>query len=131
MATKKQLQATMRKAQAELWEIERKERIKALRSRVGKCFKYRNCYSCPKDESERWWLYAAVLSIDKDGYLETIQFQTDKDGRLDIKRDTQFGDMAGNWFLISRHEFDAALADFLADAGQLAHATGYSEDAGA
>lgn len=56
---------------------------------VGKCFKYRNCYSCPKDDSERWWLYQRVTSVTKHGRLNVFSFQVDKDGQFSCEETTR------------------------------------------
>ena len=84
----------------EILESERSEiteKIDQLRSihkinenggRVGKFFKVRNNYSMPKSESDYWWLYFKVLSIDEFGSLQTVQFQVDKYGKIEIEKMT-------------------------------------------
>src|SRR6185312_4073195 len=46
-----------------IWAVEKRERAQHAEKLVGRCFRYRNSYSCPKDESERWWLYRRVLRL--------------------------------------------------------------------
>lgn len=57
---------------------------------VGKCFKYRNSYSCPEKPSDYWWLYRHVIGVTTDSNLMVHQFQTDTYGELTVKRDTIF-----------------------------------------
>lgn len=52
---------------------------------VGKCFRYRNSYSCPQTEADYWWLYRRVTLADKHGWLRVFDFQTDKDGKTSIE----------------------------------------------
>lgn len=51
---------------------------------VGRFYRYRNCYSCPQRESDYWWVYHSVLSIDEHGSLNGWSFQTDKDGKVTV-----------------------------------------------
>lgn len=52
---------------------------------VGKCFRYRNSYSCPNGEEDRWWLYTKVLSVDSNYSVTEDSFETDKYGYIEIK----------------------------------------------
>lgn len=65
--------------------IEDKRRFEESVALQGKCFRYRNSYSCPKDDSERWWLYQRVLRVTKDGWLVVFRFQTDQYGKTEIE----------------------------------------------
>lgn len=51
---------------------------------VGKCFKTRNNYSCPKIAKDYWWLYFKVLRAADVG-LYCLCFQIDCNGRIDIE----------------------------------------------
>lgn len=49
---------------------------------IGKCFKYKNNYSCPEKPSDYWFLYVRIDSLSKDGDLFSTQFQTDMYGKF-------------------------------------------------
>ena len=68
-----------------IYSLEDQARSDANKGLAGKCFRYRNSYSCPKDDSERWWLYRRVTSVGKDGHLQVFQFQTDQYGKTEIE----------------------------------------------
>lgn len=75
---------------AELDEIDRKKRISQSASEVGRCYRYRNCYSCPQTEADYWWLYIKVTEMSEDGRLTGLGFQTDKDGKIEFENRTYF-----------------------------------------
>lgn len=64
-------------------EIDQRVKVPEMKKLIGRFFKYRNCYSCPKPD-EYWWLYSRITAYE-DGGLLADEFQTDKDGRIDIK----------------------------------------------
>ena len=72
---------TIREEISELEEAEKKPIRLAL---IGKCFKYRNCYSCPEKPSDYWYLYLKVLRI-KGANAIVEEFQCDKYGEIQIK----------------------------------------------
>jgi len=95
MKTKKQLQA-------ELKQIEEKELNELIEKHYpefkkleGKCFKVRNCYSCPKNKSDYWFKYIKILKIEKEdlyqsgenifAHFQGWSFQTDKFGRISVE----------------------------------------------
>lgn len=86
MNRKDELKFIIEKARLELSELEANERLKGNQSFVGKFFKYRNCYSCPK-EDEYWWLYIAINQVSDDGALLSWNFQKDIYGRIEIQED--------------------------------------------
>lgn len=65
--------------------IETDERIKENNSLIGKCFAYRNCYSCPKGPEDYWTLWIRVTGVGDDGWLRTFQFETDVYGETRMK----------------------------------------------
>lgn len=85
MNRKEELQAAIRGLYAELHAIEGAERDKENAALIGRCFRTRNKYSCPQSDDERWWLYLRVNAI-KDGHLEVLTFQNDKQGRITIEQ---------------------------------------------
>lgn len=84
-----------RKVNAKLAAIRDAERTEENAALVGKCFRYRNCYSCPEKPSDYWPLYAKVQRIDKHGYLTVFTFETDKDGAVRIKTEKFMMSMSG------------------------------------
>jgi len=75
--------------QRQIWELEATERRKASDRLVGKCFLYRNCYSCPKGPEDYWNLYQRVLRVTHDGNLQVFSFQVDKDGVISVETRTR------------------------------------------
>lgn len=96
-------------ARVELWRIEAQEAEYHNRALIGKCFKYRNSYSCPQDDNDYWWMYCKVLGV-KGTSLQVWRFQTDKYKKVDVEPDTM---LAREQLQIGYHEiplaeFDAA-----------------------
>jgi hypothetical protein len=106
--TKEQLEAEIAPLQAALHRLKDAETLKESRALVGKCFKYRNCYSCPQKPSDYWWLYVKVVGVG-DYWPTTLEFQTDKDGRIEIKTsDCAVIREGGGHIEIPAKEFNAA-----------------------
>lgn len=81
---------------AELNEIERACKLTDALLMVGKCFKFRNSYSCLEDEHERWWLYRSCVHVDADGDPVFFGFQTDMNGKIEIEvPGSCFGSVSG------------------------------------
>lgn len=111
MQTLDVLQATARKANRGISALESKRRYADNIGRLGKHFKYRNNYSYPEKPSDYWPIYARVTAVDKDGYITSLQFQTDKYGNIDIKvndRGYHMGNGDG-WSEVSASEYGRAL----------------------
>lgn len=90
MASRREtLERQRAKIQAELNAIEQRENAKIAKTKIGKCFKYRNSYSCPEGPEDYWWLYFYITHVE-DGYAMAIRFQVDKHGRIIIERDGLF-----------------------------------------
>lgn len=75
---------------------------------LGTYWKYKNCYSCPNNESDYWFLFRRVESIS--GYeLLCSEFQVDKYGKLEIELShrtiTNDGEMGSNWIKITHKEW--------------------------
>jgi hypothetical protein len=105
MKTKEQLEAEIAPLQAQLHRLRDAETLKDSKALVGKCFKYRNCYSCPKGPSDYWWLYVKVVRVG-DYWPVSIEFQTDRDGSITIKQNDCF--MRHEHTEIPAREFNAA-----------------------
>jgi hypothetical protein len=78
-------------AQAHAARIEAEDRYyeevekPALHKLVGKCFRYRNCYSCPQPD-EYWYRYYIVTGVE-DATVRAIACQIDKDGKAQVEHD--------------------------------------------
>lgn len=97
---------------AELDVIEGEKRQQRNAELLGKCFAYRNSYSCPQDESDYWTHYTKITDISDSGRLSGISFQRDKDGKIEFE--------PRNWISestlqreISTQEFDATFVRFV------------------
>jgi hypothetical protein len=114
---KAELEAQIGLLQRELRKIEDTEATERNRYLVGRCFRYRNCYSCPEKDSDYWWLYCRVLSVRGDT-ATVLDFQTDKDGRMEMRpshfRSAMSLASGGSYQPIPRKQFRAALRSFLA-----------------
>jgi hypothetical protein len=64
---------------------ERKEQREAAKALLGKCFKYKNCYSCPQTAKDYWWMYARVVKVGDYGHLQMATFQVDSNGDVSAK----------------------------------------------
>lgn len=100
------LRKRSREASAELWAAEQKERDKENATLIGKCFRYRNSYSVPK-ENERWWLYIKILKVE-DGALRALKFEVDYEGRIKIDPNEYMGNIFEGYHPISAATFNRA-----------------------
>lgn len=86
----------LEKKQKEMWrlreeirELEDKERREkewpVWKEREGTYWKFRNSYSCPESDADRWWIYRRIKNVTPDGYMDTIDVQIDVNGRLDVR----------------------------------------------
>lgn len=99
---KEQIEAEIGKLRKQLSKLEDAERIETNRALPGSCFRYRNCYSCPKDDSDYWFAYKMVTGLDEFGNPEGVMFQIDKDGKIEIER-FRWGTLGG-WTQIATTE---------------------------
>ena len=90
----------------------------ALEAIVGKCFRLRNCYSCPEKASDYWWTYYYVTGIAGREWVWVVTFQTDKDGvfgmeTLQVRPRSMMKSEAGEAEEISKETFNCAFKAFL------------------
>lgn len=109
--TLESLQKIARQANEAIGKLESNRRYEQNIATLGKCFRYRNCYSCPEKPSDYWPLYAKVTAVDKDGYINALQFETDKYGDVSIKIRSHAYHMGNGdgWTEISASEYHRAL----------------------
>lgn len=67
--------------------IETKINYPQLKKYIGKYFKYSNSDSLPKDESDYWFIYYHITSVNKNGEIRAFCFQTDKYGKTTFEQD--------------------------------------------
>lgn len=113
-----ELEIIIAKARKELSEIKTNERLLENKDKVGKFYKYHNCYSCPKDDSDYWWEYQEIISMDEYGDLHSIEFSIDKDGKLSMENNN-YASVSG-WIEIEKTEFQIALNTFITKANLFA-----------
>ena len=91
-----------------IWKQEREDRDAAQAAIVGRCFKYRNSYSCPESDDDRWWLYAKVTHV-RDGSVWCFEFQRDSRGHFEVRpsHPSSVRDFSG-WTEIDDAELNAA-----------------------
>lgn len=78
--TEQKLRETISAASDRLYDIEQAKRFKRNIPLIGKCFKYRNCYSA----GDYWWLYIKVIGLDESGNPQTFAFEKDTQGEWKI-----------------------------------------------
>lgn len=109
--TLESLQETVRRANEAIGKLESTRRYEQNIGTLGKFFKYRNCYSCPKKPSDYWPIYAKVTAVDKDGHITALQFETDKYGSVSVKIKEHAYHMGNGdgWTEITASEYRRAL----------------------
>lgn len=83
MVRKEELQRQLKALHEELNTITDAENDERDATFVGRCFKVKNNYSCPKTEKDYWWLYLKVLRADTGLYC--LRFQIDCNGDIRIE----------------------------------------------
>ena len=120
MGVKEKLQQQVGILRNRLGEIEERERKAQSLALVGRCFKYRNSYSCPDKPEDYWWKYAIVTGVGDFGHPNAFSFETDKNG--DVRIETMQWFHAG-WQAIPAAELALEWTDLLSrilDAGRVA-----------
>lgn len=106
-----ELRKTIKLAQEELYEIMQEHDQKEAAKLVGKCFKYRNCYSFRESENDYWWQYGRVIGAEG-GTSIMITFQIDCYGRIEIEPKIPSHPYSGNgWEEIGKGEWTAAVKE--------------------
>ncbi len=114
MSRKEELEQLITVARAELDEIRFKEEKAVSANLVGKCFKYRNYYSCPENEGDYWWEYAKIMGYDG-GYLDAIIFTLGID-QIEFKVSSAvLSNSLCGWIEITQEEFNEAWRSLTAE----------------
>lgn len=90
------------------------EQEKTLKQFVGKCYKYKNSYSCPQEEKDYWWLYIFVKEI-KDSCLVCRTFQKDLYGKITIDLNYTLSSLNSGYILCSKATFDLELEKIMVE----------------
>ncbi len=106
--TPDELRRIIADAQKSLSAIQYQERRRAHERLIGKCYKFRNSYSCPEKESDYWWLYRKITSMDEFGWLNTFEFQKDRSGQITIREENLKVAESSEDIPISHAEFNEA-----------------------
>ena len=115
MNRKQELEAMIGGLYAELNAIKSAESDAENAALLGKCFRMRNSYSCPKSDADRWWFYCRVVQV-ADGSLKALTFQNDNQGRITIEDRTHFSALSlADYEEISDAQFLKAWDSFLSD----------------
>lgn len=101
----------------ELNILERQKKEEENSKLVGKYFKYRNSYSCPESDKDRWWIYRHVISMN-DNELSGVTFGTDMYGKVEIERGAIPSYLTG-WTEIEEAEYLEAWEGLISDIGTL------------
>lgn len=105
--TKAQLRDKINKYNQAYWKLEEAENERDAKKFIGKCFKYRNCYSCPEKPSDYWWLYGVVIEAE-DGSVELFYFQKDSHGQFTTGKHENWsirgGKLHEGWIPITANE---------------------------
>ena len=104
---KEQLQKTINQARSRLMKIEERELFAKHKDLLGRCFRYRNNYSCPKP-NEHWWVFLRVRKV-SGRWIYTDQFQTDYNGNSRIEPRVLMSNLTEGWQEISPSKYRAAL----------------------
>lgn len=84
MTRKDEIAAQMKSLRDELWKIEKVEEKERVTPLLGKCYRYRNCYSCPEVESDYWWMYFRIVALEGGSPIAFV-FENGKYGEIRIK----------------------------------------------
>lgn len=118
METKEELKAKLKKIEDAEYQALIDEHYPHFQAMIGKCFKYKNCYSCPESEDDYWWKYTKIASIEKDdlyvtgdkvlSYFKGISFEKCKGGKIIIESEyNTYVHCIGDEIL--QEEYDVAL----------------------
>ena len=95
MKTKAELQEELRQIEEKEFNELIEKHYPYFKTLENKCFKIKNCYSCPENENDYWFLYVKIQKIEKNDLYKLGEnifcqfhgwsFQTDKYGNIRIE----------------------------------------------
>jgi hypothetical protein len=77
--------AAERKLYDQLKRIQDREIELNNKNLVGKTFVFRNCYSCPSEESDYWSVFVDIVRSHETNLI-IEQFEVDKNGKVEISQ---------------------------------------------
>ena len=108
----KQLNKEFKSIQDQIHILERKAFIKDTKFKIGRCFKFKNSYSCPETEVDYWWVYKRVLGHHEHANaFISFSFETDIQGNHTTNN--QAWDMLSGWIECPEEEYLEAWRDFV------------------
>jgi hypothetical protein len=110
--SKEELYEIINAAKEELAVIETNEYLETNKSLVGKCYKCKDCYSCPQNENDFWWDYMKVTGTNNEGDMEVFVFYKDAQERINITPNETYSNLA-HYTEITPEEFDSAWINLL------------------
>lgn len=113
MKRKNELKRKIEELRSDLREILDAEQKEEAAQYVGRYFKYRNCYSMPEGPEDYWWLYVCITSMDADGGLRSLNFQTDKYGKMTVESDDYQSIPSDGYTEIDEDEFLSAFDEMV------------------
>lgn len=102
-------------------QVDEREIAPKRRALVGRCFRYRNCYSCPDKPSDYWWLWLRIVGVDG-GCVLCVQTERDKYGKITIENHAIpcfDGTVHEAYRPVTRRQYDRATSGMLAQARKL------------
>lgn len=103
-------------------EIQEREFMPKRRALFGKCFKYRNNYSCPESSRDYWWMWMRVTGV-RGICVVLTQVQRDKYGAVSIRSTDahcQHGTLGERYLPVSETEYRKNVRAILKQAEQSA-----------
>lgn len=98
----KSLLAQLDKIHTKIHTFRQKREAKELQTLVGTYWRFRNSYSCPESEADRWWVYKKIYGSGKEVFC--FEFQVGKDGKVTVEKTFGRKPSAG-WKPISSNQF--------------------------
>lgn len=102
--------AAAEKLWREIKDLEDKKKLEEQwpiwKAREGTYWKFHNSYSRPQSDADRWWMYRLVTNVTPDGYVDALDFQIDKNGRLDVSHQTRIPwELTAGWIPATEGEW--------------------------
>jgi len=114
MNRKQELQNIISQARQELGKIEDQERYDRDIQYVGKYYKIRNNFSCPKEEKDYWWFYMNIYCMGENDELLSFNFEKTSENKINI--DTrEYASLYDGWIEITKEEFWEAWEKLMSD----------------
>jgi ribosomal protein L35AE/L33A len=96
-ARQQELERTIAEAREALRSLEEARDGKEAAALLGKCYVFRNCYSCPDGPQDYWGLYLRVVGVEH-GQCVLVTFERDKNGDLRVERSRRSPRMLGGGY---------------------------------